>query len=134
MTDPCFQSAATTGSAITAGSELFGMNIACVADSATIAPGTTANLGSGAAGTGTGTSWNQNYDGSDGDISDTANCETDASTNYAWQEDGSTVNLIASDTVVDDEVVKLQFAATAEATTPTGSYQVATVYIATPTF
>ena len=136
LTDPCFQSAATTGTAYTAGSERFGMNIACIADSGTITAGTTANLGSGGAGVGTGNTHNQNYDGSDNDVVDDGfdNCETEASTNYAWDDSGTTVNLVAADTVVDDELIKLTFGATAEATTPTGSYTVSTVYIATPTF
>jgi hypothetical protein len=36
--------------------------------------------------------------------------------------------------VVDDEIIKLRFGATASATTPTGTYVVVTTYIATPTF
>ena len=138
LTDQCFRDAATTGTTFTAGSERFGMHLACIANAnRTNDPGTTANLGSGGAGTGaSGGTFNTDYGNVDDSMADTnENCENDdAGQNYAWDSAGTAVNLVHSSTVVDDEMMKMRFGATAEATTPTGSYTVSTIYIATPVF
>ena len=128
-TDQCFVSAsnAGSGSVITQGSELFGMYIPCV-DQNDGSRSTTANL----------TTVNGAYNGSDNAISTVADCENETFTSgtatVAWNTGSSADTLISSSTVVDDEIVKLRFAATASSTTPTGSYTVTTTYIATPTF
>ena len=128
-TDQCFISAsnAGSGSVITSGSELFGMYIPCV-DQNDGTRSTTANL----------TSVNAAYNGSDNSISTVADCEnetfTSGSATVAWNTGSSADTLISSSSVVDDEIVKLRFAATASSTTPTGSYTVTTTYIATSTF
>ena len=139
LTDTCFQSAATTGTTFSAGTEDFGMQLACVTNSTNIAAaGTTSNLGSGGSGAGTGATFNTNYSNTDNSIADLGgadDCENDDLGNkFAWDNTGTAVPLIGASTVVDDEMLKLRFGATASATTPTGSYTVATVYIATPVF
>ncbi len=143
LTDACFQDAATTGTTFAAGSERFGLHIACIANSNTQAgAGTTSNLGAGGEGGATsGGTYNTFYDdestAATGDLADTAgdDCENATEDNFfAWDSSGSLVNLVHSSTVVDDELIKMRFAATAEATTPTGTYTVASIFIATPVF
>ena len=139
LTDQCFQNAATTGTTFSAGSERFGMHIACIANSTTQASaGTTSNLGSGGAGTGSsGGTFNTDYGNVDDNVADDGSddCEnSDAGNNYAWDDSGTAVSLVHSSTVVDDELIKMRFGATAQATTPTGSYTVSNIYIATPIF
>lgn len=135
VVDQCFVSAATTGEGFVAGTEKFGLQIACVANSATNTMGTTANLGT-SAGAGTGGTFNTAYSNTDNDMTDTSDdCENgDAGVKFAWDTSGTAVPLISSTTVVDDEMVKMRYGATANATTPTGTYTVASTYIATPTF
>lgn len=128
-TDQCFVSAsnAGSGSTITQGTEMFGMYIPCV-DQNDGSRSTTANL----------TTVNGAYNGSDNSTSTVADCENETFTSgtatVAWNTGSSADTLISSTSVVDDEIVKLRFAATASSTTPTGSYTVVTTYIATPTF
>jgi peptide methionine sulfoxide reductase MsrB len=126
LTDQCFRSAAgdtSGGTAVTAGNEYFGMNIPCIDTT----QGSTVNLVA-----------DTDFDG-DGTTTSAANCEnTDTNTTFAWN-DTSTATEIATSAgssvkVVDDEIVKLAFGASAEATTPTGAYTVVSTYIATPTF
>jgi hypothetical protein len=64
------------------------------------------------------------------------NCENDPAEGdlYAWNDSSTAQAIIGSSTVVDDELIKLRFGATAEATTPTGTYTVASTFIATATF
>ena len=147
LVDQCFISANPASEAFTAGTERFGMQLACVVNNATAGAtlGTTSNLGK-TAGTytfndGTGGTINTAYDAgrtvSFDDVSD--DCENDPSgttlsDEFAWNDSGTAEALISSDTVVDDEMVKLRFGATASATTPTGNYTVASTYIATPVF
>lgn len=141
--DQCFTSASdSSATTFAAGTEDFGMNIACVTNTNTTTAGTTANLGSGGNGSGTGGTFNTVY--ADGKttltggtgIQDngTDNCENSAGTAFGWRTTGVAQALISSTTVVDDELVKLRFAATADPTTPTGTYTVASTFIATPTF
>jgi hypothetical protein len=142
VTDQCFVSASNTGEDVTAGTERFGMQLACVVDSSTSAVGTTANLGLGGAGSGSSGTFNDDYESDTATgIDDTAsdNCENRVTTDtdfnhFAWNDTGTADPLISSTTVVDDEMVKLRYGATASATTPTGTYTVSSTYIATPTF
>jgi hypothetical protein len=148
LTDQCFISAANGGEDFTAGTERFGLQIACIANAATSGVGTTSNLGRNSGGVvtsgdGTAGSFNDDYemDLASSGISDdgTDTCENAATTNsdynhFAWNDTGTAVALASSTTVVDDELVKLRYGATAAATTPTGTYSVASTYIATPTF
>jgi hypothetical protein len=126
--DQCFVSAVNTGegSTMTSGSELFGMYIPCVVQNT--GGSTTANL----------TTVNDAYDGSDEAITTVADCENETFTSgsglVGWNTGSTAETLISSSSVVDDEIVKLRFAATASATTPPGNYTVVTTYIATPTF
>lgn len=123
VTDQCFVAAATTGEAFTAGSERFGIYIPCIDTS----QGTTVNLVANAA-----------YDGSDGVTTSAVNCENPAvptsQGNFAFDNSGAPVTLASATTVVDDEIIKISFGATASATTPTGLYRLTTTYVATPTF
>jgi hypothetical protein len=141
----CFISADdTAGETFTAGTERFGMQIACVNNagrqvaSSPSAAGTTSNLGSAGSGSGTAGTFNAVYSNVDNSIADdnvTADCEnSDAGQKFAWRDSGTAQALISSSTVVDDELVKMRFGATASATTPTGTYTVATTFIATPVF
>ncbi len=127
LVDQCFVSASSSGETLTAGTERFGMQVACITNSTTqAAAGTTSNLGSVTAA----------YDG-DSVIADTGSrdCQTaEVSDKFAWNATGTAVNLASSTTVVDDELIKMRFGATASATTPTGAYTVQSTYIATPTF
>ena len=139
LTDQCFQNAATTGTTFTAGTEDFGLQIACIANSTTQASaGTTSNLGSGGSGTGSsGGTFNTNYSNTDNSVADDGSddCEnSDAGVKFAWDDTGTAVSLVNSSTVVDDELIKMRFGATASATTPTGAYTVAVTYVATPVF
>lgn len=141
LVDQCFISADdTTPETLTAGTERFGMYMACVENSSTsLVVGTTSNLGSGGSGAGTGGTFSSVY--ADGAANLAAlqdsgsDCENEAGPyDIAWRDSGTAQALISSSTVVDDEMVKLRFGATAAATTPTGSYTVASTYIATPVF
>ncbi len=117
--DTCFQSAATGGTDLSAAGERFGMHIACVDRTASEA--NTANL-------------LNNVAAYQADASD-ATCEdTEASTTYAWDNTGNATQIASSSTVVNDEMLKMRFAARAAATTPTGNYTVTTTYVATATF
>lgn len=131
LTDQCFVSAGNVadGDIITSGAEFFGMYIPCVFDSASNPSATTANLNVA----------NNSYNGSDETIvGGTTTCESEAfasaTAEIAWNATNVSDTLVSSTNVVDDEIVKLRFAATASSTTPTGSYTVVTTYIATSTF
>lgn len=128
LVDQCFRSASGTGDDFTALSgatrERFGMKIACVYQGSTFS--STSNI-----------AVNSNYD--DAASASAADCEnTTDNTNYAWNTTGSAVEIASSTAssgkVVDDELLKISFAATSSSTTPTGSYTVVSTYIATPTF
>lgn len=115
--DQCFVPAEYT-SEITSGNEAFGLNVPCV-----VADGATQNI-----------VVDDVYD-NDGTTTYSADCEnTETDYYYNWNT-SATADLVADSTsAVDDEMLKLSFAATAAATTPTGSYTVTSTYIATPTF
>jgi hypothetical protein len=121
ITDQCFNAALSTGTTFVAGTEDFGLNVPCIDTT----QGTTSNLGSVPAA----------YSNTDATVTSSADCEnTDAGVKFAWDNSGTAASLASSTTVVDDEIVKVSFGATAAPTTPTGSYTVVTTYIATPTF
>ncbi len=140
LTDQCFISADdSAGETFTAGTERFGIQIACIANSTstTSGIGSTSNLGAGGTGSGTGGTYNTVYSNVDDDVADdgSSDCEnSDAGYKFGWRDSGTAQALVSSASVVDDELVKLRFGSTANATTPTGTYTVATTFIATPTF
>lgn len=148
LVDQCFISAdEAAGETLVAGTERFGVQIACVVNSTTTANGigTTSNLGkdgtgSYVQGSGTNGSFNSVYDAGRANIDDDAtdDCENNPgailNNDFAWNDTSTAQALISSVTVIDDEMVKFRFGATAQATTPTGTYTVASTYIATPTF
>ena len=117
LTDQCFNSTGTTQNTISAGSEEFGMTITDVDTT----NGNTTNL-----------QCDTQYDG-DG------TCDNSGTyTDYAWDDSGA-FDTVASSTgssvkVIDDEMINMKFAATAEATTPTGLYSVTANFVATATF
>lgn len=125
-TDQCFESAANTGENFVANTERFGLYIPCIMSQGTTTNNLAANV-------------NASYSGTDADVTSVSptNCETsEQATNirYGFDDSGSPDNLLSSTSVVDNELIKLSFAAVASATTPTGTYAVVTTYIATPTF
>jgi hypothetical protein len=145
LLDQCFISADdSTGETFTAGTERFGLQLMCIQNSTTSTIGTTSNMGKD----------NTNLyvfdDGSDGSINTvydagrtldfddngTDDCENDVLTEkYGWHDTDTTAQpLISSFSVVDDEMIKFRFGATAQSTTPTGTYTAASTYIATPTY
>ena len=128
LTDQCFRPAigGATGTTIATGAEWFGMNIPCIF---TAGATTALTVPAGSAG----------YN-ADGTTTSSTTCEDpatgDTSKKFAWDNSGTAQVLAstASPSVVDREIVKVRFGATASATTPTGAYTVVTTYIATPTF
>lgn len=120
LVDQCFESSDATGEAIVAGTEEFGMKVACFYQNATFS-------------TTTGLTADANYD--DTATANTADCENDVDdANYAWNETGVADTIASSSGVVDDELIKFAFGASTSSTTPTGNYTVVSTYIATPTF
>jgi hypothetical protein len=117
--DQCFIDASNAGETFTAGTERFGMYIPCIDTT----QGITANLTATTA-----------YNGSDNTTTTSVDCENEAATDFAWSDSTTAASLASSTTVVEDEIVKVRFAAAANAITPTGSYTVVSTYIATPQF
>ncbi len=106
--DRCINSATGTQTAISAGTEKFGMTISSVDTT----NGSTTNI-----------TRDTEYDG-----------DGTAGGGWAWLDTGVTDQIASSSTVVDDEMLILRFAATTSITTPTGSYTAQANFIATPTF
>jgi hypothetical protein len=137
-TDQCFVSADyTTGETFAANAEMFGMAVACINDRASTSnflPANGGTIGAGYQGDGVFT------DDVVGFVDDCENEDALVVDNYEWgfRDDGvpDTIASTAGSTVkvVDDEAIKIRFGAIASPTTPTGTYQVITTYIATPTF
>ena len=118
LLDQCFKSA--SNAAISAGTETFGLKLACFYQGTTFS--TTSALAADAT-----------Y--ADAATTSAADCEnTTDNTNYNWDETGVADTLASSTGVVDDELIKFEFGATTSSTTPTGNYTVVSTYIATPTF
>ena len=115
VNNACFNSAGgnvtnPSQSAITAGTELFGMTLT--------------NHDTTAGGATNAVTCNSNYDG-DG------SCGAGAATGYAWDPTEAFDTLASSTGPVDDEIVNIEFAATASPTTPTGLYSVTANFVAT---
>lgn len=130
LLDQCFVSA-DSGVEMAAGTEGFGMNIPCIIADNGSPPGgvqtTTMNLVAAA-----------DYD-NEGTTAPNADCENeDTDYHFEWNDTSSAVEIASSASspakVVDNEIIKLAFGATASATTPTGSYTAISTYIATATF
>ena len=121
-TDQCFNSAGTTQ--VSFASEGFGMTISNVYQPT---GSTTTNL-----------LRNTNYDGSGATVGVCVPATVDSPNCWAWVDSGTNTPLAepiaSSTTVMDYEYLRLRFAARAAATTPTGSYQVTSTYIATATY
>jgi len=130
LTDQCFVAADdTNGETFSAGTERFGMQVTCIVSNQGI--GTTNNL------EGVPDKLNNVDDDVDGNTA--TDCEdTDTGNEFSWNITGTATTVASSagstDKVVDDELIKLRFGATASATTPTGVYAVTTTFIATATF
>jgi hypothetical protein len=131
VTDQCFVSASSSGENFSAGTEKFGVYIPCIDNT----QGTTTNLASAGTGAGTSGTYNAAYSGTDDNVAVAADCENEASNvKFGWNANSTAQALVSSTNVVDDEIVKLRFGATASSTTPTGTYTVVSTYIATPQF
>jgi hypothetical protein len=114
--DPCFNSVGGTRAAITSGTENFGV---ALKNRSTTGGGNTNAV-----------SCDTEYRG-DG----TAGCTgAVAGNNYAWLDTGAFDTIASSGGPVDDELVEIEFAATASPTTPTGLYTVTANFVATATF
>jgi hypothetical protein len=114
-TDQCFNSAGTTATTITAGTEMFGMTVGGINQL-----GLTTNLAPAA-----------DYNGN-GQAEGT--CAAPGGNCWAWDPSGTVRTIASSNDVLDNEVLLIHFAATASLTTPTGQYAVTSTYVATPTF
>lgn len=114
VADPCFNSVAATQTAIVAGTEDFGMTLR---EQSEASGGATTNA----------LVCNAEYD-NDG------SCGAGAATGYAWLDTGAFATIAASSGPIDDETVRIAFAATASPTTPTGLYTVTANFVATSTF
>ena len=115
----CFNSAGgdvanPSQSTITLGTELFGVTLTNQDESA--GGNTTDAL-----------SCNAEYNGA-------GSCDATEPTEYAWDPTGAFDVLASSSGPIDDEMVNLEFAATASPTTPTGLYTVTANFVATATF
>ncbi len=116
LDDPCFNSVGTTRAAITAGVERFGL---ALKERITTTGGATNAVTCDAEYRGDGTA------GCTGAV---------AGNNYAWDDTGVFDTLASSGGPIDDELIALEFAATASPTTPTGIYSVTANFVATSTF
>jgi hypothetical protein len=117
--DQCFIDASNASETFVVGTERFGMYIPCIDTT----QGITTNMTTATA-----------YNGSDNVTTSAADCENEAATDFAWSDSTIAATIASSTSVVEDEIIKVRFAAAANAITPTGSYTVVTTYIATPQF
>jgi hypothetical protein len=132
FTDSCINASGTSQTPFTAGTEMFGMTIAGINYGSTTSytctygtpPGNTCNLHPLTNYLGAGTAGSTEAFGT--------------SNGFAWNETGTAVNIAssASSTIkqVDDEALILAFAATPSITTPFGTYNAQTDFIAVPTY
>ncbi len=116
LDDPCFNSVGTTRAVIAAGTEDFGL---ALKERVTTTGGATDSIVCDADYRGDGTA------GCTGAV---------AGNNYAWDDSGAFDTLASSSGPVDDELVALEFAATASPTTPTGLYTVTANFVTTATY
>jgi len=133
-TDQCFNSAGTTRTAFTAGTESFGMTIAGINCTSVPVSAYTCNYATGT----TNLQPDANYIGATYVYATSGTYGSSNGTGYAWDDTG-TADQIASSAastikVVANEALILRFAATAGITTPTGQYQTQADFIATPTY
>lgn len=120
LDDPCFNSVGTTRAVIAAGVEDFGF---AIKDRVLTYGGATDDV-----------VCDGNYAG-DANTTLGASCKgAVAGANYAWDDTGVFDTLASSAGPVDDELMALEFAATASPTTPTGLYTVTANFVATATF
>lgn len=131
-TDQCFVAAIAGGEVFSAGTEAFGLQVPCIDSDP--ARASTSNL-----------TVPDAYDNTDNDETHAAHCQkvdtesgtypgADLGDAFAWNSSGSPDTIASSTSVVDDEIIKIRFGATAAPTTPTGTYIVTTTYVATATF
>ncbi len=124
IVDQCINSAEddADGSTFAINTENFGMYVPCI----NVTQGSTTGLGS----------VPDRYNGTDNSVAEGGNCEGAETSNlqYAWRDSAVADTLASSASVVDDEIVKLNFAAAAASTTPTGTYVVLSIFIATATY
>ena len=121
-TDQCFVDAGVTGVAtFVAGTEDFGLQVACVEDMGTSTTGlSTVPVA---------------YSNTDASVASSATCQTtDAGVKFYWDVTGTPSQIATGTGYVDNEAVKIRYGATAAATTPGGSYSVTTTFVATPAF
>jgi hypothetical protein len=118
--DACFNSVGATRTAIVDGTENFGL---ALKERLTTSGGNTNDLVCDA-----------DYAG-DGNTTIGTSCTGGvAGQNYAWLDTGAFDTLASSAGPLDDELVALEFAATASPTTPTGLYTVTANFVATAQF
>ncbi len=125
VTDQCVNNS-TTQATFTAGTENFGMTVAGVNCGSVPAPSYSCVFASGT----NNLKQVSNYIGA-------TTTTYGVTTGFAWQDSGATTTIASttgSTKVIDDEALILRFAATAQATTPTGSYAVTSTYVATSTY
>jgi hypothetical protein len=129
-TDQCLDAVGATQALLTAGTENFGMTVAAINCSATIAY--TCSFGAGTYNL----TRNANYDGTGSNTYPTDIDLVPGTTNagYAWDESGSAQTIASSTTVVDREALIIKFAATPNFTSPTGSYTALADFVAAPTY
>ncbi len=123
LDDPCFNSIGSgngTRAAISSGTEAFGV---ALKERITTTGGATNDLVCDAA-----------YAGDANTTLGTSCVGAVAGNNYAWMQDGTFDTLASSSGPLDDELVALEFAATASPTTPTGLYSVTSNFVATATY
>ena len=133
-TDQCINAQGTTQGTFTAGTEKYGMTVAGVNCGSTTSYSCVFTTGT----------YNLQRDTAyDGNGANTYSAEADqvagtTANGFAWDDTGTADRIASSGSstvkVIDDEALILKFAATAAATTPTGSYTVQADFIATPTF
>ncbi len=128
--DQCINAIGTTQTAITAGTEAYGMTIAAVNCKATTAYSCSFTAGT------YNLTRNAQYDGTGGNTYPTDTNLVSGTTNagYAWDETGTSDTIASSTTIVDKEALILKFAATPNIVTPAGTYTAQADFVATPTF
>lgn len=131
-TDACINAIGTTQTAVTAGTEAFGMTIAAINCGSNGSVNYTCTFSTGAYNL----TRNANYDGTGANTYPTDSDQIAGPTNagYAWDETGTVQQIASSSTVVDDEAMILKFAATSGVVTPFGAYSVQADFIAVPTY
>jgi hypothetical protein len=135
FTDQCINAAGATQGPFTPGTEKFGMTVAGVNSgsitSYTCSYGDTTAPSPVAAGNSCSLEPSTNYLGK-GTSGSTEDFGT--SNGFAWVESGTATQIASSTGAVDDEALILKFAGTPSITTPFGTYNAQSDYIAVPTY